>query len=94
MTPKQVQTAIDNGAQYAAKHGRTDRNRVVLSPGTIIDAAEISMSEGLVRIIDTIGAIVYVDPQAVILIANGLAPAPSSAEFEVQGGELDIQKAN
>jgi len=87
VTPKQFTNALRTGTNYAKEHGRPDRHRIVLRPGTIIDAVEVDYDDQLCRVIDMNGAIVLIDPEAVILVANGLA-APDTVEMDVQGGEL------
>lgn len=89
MTPTQFKNALRTGSAYAKEHGRPDRNRIVLSPGTIIDAVEVDFQDQLCRVIDMNGAIVLIDVEAVIVVANGLA-APDAVEIDVQGGELDV----
>lgn len=91
MTPKQINDALTIGADYAAKTGRPARHRIMLSNSAVIDTDAAEVQGGSVRLIDTNGAIVFIDCPAVVLIANGLN-VPESAEFEVQGGELDIPK--
>ncbi len=88
MTPKQIIEALRNGSEVARQSGRPDRHRIMLSSGTIIDSAEAAMMGGVLVLIDMNKSVLYIDPIHVILIANALAPAPDSAEIEVQAGEL------
>ena len=92
MTPKQIRDALTDTSEYANATGRPDRFRIMLTSGTIIDSDAVAMESGILRCIDANRSIIYIDPPAVILIANALMPAPDEAEIAVQAGELQTQK--
>lgn len=86
MTPKQIMDALRGGSAYAEENNRPDRHRIMLSSGTIIDSSDAYMSGGVLIVYDTNRSILFLDPQAVILIANALLPV--EAQIDVQAGEL------
>lgn len=88
MTPSQINNALREAQQYAEETGRNPVVRCVMTWGTIIDAAKARMYDGLLHITDMNGALVMIDPHCVGIIAGGLAPAPDSAEVDIQQGEL------
>ena len=88
MTPAQINNALDFANEHALKSQRSTVVRVVTAWGTILDAPAADRLHGMLRIIDMNGALVFMDPHCIGIIAGGLAPLPDSAEIDIQEGEL------
>lgn len=86
MTPKQVRDAMSQTSQFAKDCNRPDRFRFMLTSSAIIDSEAAIVEDGMLKCVDANGAIIHIDPQHIMLVANALAPAPES--IDVQAGEL------